>query len=187
MRTSSLEIWIVNVSFCGTTLIVGCCPSDERFVFMSFRQYTGMSLYISFTLMSKPHIKSLFESLRPSLVISVLSESILLGSFIIFTENFKFVDFCVGVTIMGVSVRASFDALKCDSHAESVRLDRYGSTCIQMCHWNDSTFSAHIYDSIVNFPLQYINRWGFLSYDTTISLGWYQAHAVSVLPREILL
>ena len=56
--------------------------------------------------------------------ISVFSEPVLF-SFIMFTEIFKFVDFCVSVRIMGVSVRAWFDALKRDSHAESVRLDRY--------------------------------------------------------------
>jgi hypothetical protein len=47
-----------------------------------------------------------------------------LCSFIIFTKIFKFVEFCVSV-IMGVSVRAWLDALKRESHAESVRLDRY--------------------------------------------------------------
>jgi len=42
-----------------------------------------------------------------------------------FTEIFQFVDFCVGVRIIGVSVRVWVDALKRDSYAESVRLDRY--------------------------------------------------------------
>ena len=56
--------------------------------------------------------------------ISVFSEPVLF-SFIMFIEIFQFVDFCVSVRIMGVSVRAWFDALKRDSHAEMVRLDRY--------------------------------------------------------------
>jgi hypothetical protein len=48
-----------------------------------------------------------------------------LGSFIMFTEIFQFIDFCISVRIMVVIVRAWFDALKRDSHAQSVRLDRY--------------------------------------------------------------
>jgi hypothetical protein len=40
-------------------------------------------------------------------------------------EFFQFVDFSVSVRIVGVSVKAWFDALKHDSHAESMRLDRY--------------------------------------------------------------
>jgi hypothetical protein len=35
-----------------------------------------------------------------------------LGSFIMFTEIFQFVDLCVSVTIMGMSVKVRFDALK---------------------------------------------------------------------------
>jgi len=41
------------------------------------------------------------------------------------TEIFQFVDFCISVRIMMVIVRAWFDALKRDSHAQSARLDRY--------------------------------------------------------------
>ena len=54
-----------------------------------------------------------------------LANEFCLGSFIMFTEIFKFVDFCISVRIMVVIVRAWFDALKRDSHAQSVRLDRY--------------------------------------------------------------
>ena len=50
-----------------------------------------------------------------------------LGAFIIFTDIFQFVDFCISVRIMRVSVRAWFDALKRYSHAFSVRLDRYAN------------------------------------------------------------
>jgi len=54
-----------------------------------------------------------------------LANQFCLGNFIMFTEIFQFVDCCVSVRLMGVSVRAWFDAFKRDSHAESARLDRY--------------------------------------------------------------
>jgi hypothetical protein len=54
-----------------------------------------------------------------------LANQFCLVSFVMFTEIFQLVDFCVRVRTMGVSVRVWFDALKRDSHVESVRLDRY--------------------------------------------------------------
>ena len=54
-----------------------------------------------------------------------LANQFCLGSFIMFTEIFQFFNFCISVSIMVVIVKAWFDALKRDSDAQSVRLDRY--------------------------------------------------------------
>ena len=61
-----------------------------------------------------------------------LANQFCLCSFIMLNEIFQFVDFCVSVRVMGMSVRALFDALKRDSHAESVRLDRYDNGIFQL-------------------------------------------------------
>ena len=79
-----------------------------------------------------------------------LANQFCLGNFIMFTE-ILFVDCCVSVRLMGLSVRAWFDALKRDSHTESVRLDRY------------VTYTRNLHFHCYLLFLFQFHRWGTLS------------------------
>jgi hypothetical protein len=134
MRTSSLVILIVNVSFCATTLIAGCYRSDEGLslcVLVSVCRFISASpWWAQLNSWKQTTHKVCLRAWSLHWLFPYWASQFCLGSFIIFTEIFKYVDFCVSVSIIGVSVRAWFDALKRDSHAESVRLDRYDILCV---------------------------------------------------------
>jgi hypothetical protein len=120
MRISSLEIlsqWIGLWNNRNSRFM----SQWRRFVFMCISQY--VSLYISFILMSTTKFPRTNHTYKVCLrawslnwLFPYWANQLCLSNFIIFTEIFKSVDFCVSLTIIGVSVRAWYDALKRDSH-----------------------------------------------------------------------
>jgi hypothetical protein len=87
-----------------------------------------LSLYISFTRMST------IKFPRTNHIYNVCLRACL-GSFIIITEIFQFVDLCVSVIIMGVSVRAWFDTLKHDSRFSAWDLTGMHVPIKSVCHF----------------------------------------------------